>query len=81
MLGSCLQCTPQKSFRETAWEFGQKLSELDPAFWAVAISDRDSLVSDLGWTLLSPNAPRDLWFWWMAKLERRGVANHIDALR
>jgi hypothetical protein len=44
-------------FRENAWSFGRRLSELDPAYWPAAIADRDSLASELGWKIAAPNLP------------------------
>lgn len=50
----------RRQFRESSWSFAKKLSELDPAYWAGAISDRDSLVAELSWTIRAPTIRHEI---------------------
>jgi hypothetical protein len=67
-------------FRESNWDFGKKLSELDPAYWAVAISDRDSLVSELAWRIVSPGFRYSVPLVLSKLIEGRSVARNITQL-
>jgi hypothetical protein len=67
-------------FLESNWAFGKKLSELDPAYWAVAISDRDSLVSELAWRIVAPGFRYSVPLVCSKLLERRSVSRNIAKL-
>jgi hypothetical protein len=62
------QCAQQ--FQESAWDFGRRLSELDPAFWPAAIADRDSLTSELAWKIAAPSIPARIALYCLHLLER-----------
>jgi Family of unknown function (DUF5995) len=67
-------------FHESAWDFGKKLSEMDPAYWASATSDRDSLVTELAWTILSPRLGDNTTLFLSRFFQSRNVAKTISQL-
>jgi hypothetical protein len=68
------------SFRESAWAFGKKLSELDPAYWPGAVADRDGLVTELAWKIDSPSFPTSFALFWVRLFERRNVERNMGVL-
>jgi hypothetical protein len=65
---------------ESTWNFGRKLSEMDPAYWAATISSRDSTLSELSWQVLSPGFPSNWLLWCGRRLEGEGIEKGIANL-
>ena len=67
-------------FCESSWAFGKKLSELESAYWAVTISDRDMLVSELSWRIVAPGFRHSIPLVFTKLLESRSVERNITLL-
>jgi hypothetical protein len=62
-----------RHLRESPWDFGKRLTELDPAYWAVTVADRDALVAELASLIASPQGS----MWLLLKCARLGESRDI----
>lgn len=65
---------------ESTWDFGRKLSEMDPAYWAGTISTRDSKLIELSWQIQDPGFPSNWLLWCGRQLEGAAIDKGIARL-